>query len=713
MTFIGRGAPVRGHHIIRLAALTLCLLAPAAGPEAQRLNKLGADLLYRGDYDRALESFERSRLLHHQEGEFRFEAERWVNIGAIHFYRGRYLEAWTVYDRAAGLASAHSAEPWSAGVLQLVEVNRAALLQKLGRDQDALDLYTRLRRAGALPDDAERAQMLSNLGALYRRLGDPYKALESEQSALDIFRRRRDVDGQLGAMKNMAIARAMDFGDLKAAARLFSEVLSMAQAASNRREVMQARLYLGETLFRAGDRAGAAREWTQALLLSQALQAPEEQWKALYGLGRARLSYALFRQAAEVIESSRAGLGLSPLRGGFLAGKRDVYDALIEGAPGVDSRLDWLERSRGHSGVRLDRLRALLPRDAALLVYWLGRSKAAVLCITPAGASWVELPKGVWLPDLPLPPRLIVVPDGSLAAAAFDALTLPDGRNVVERHQTWQLPSTAYLRAPTQSRPRRWPWQRQLLGVGDPQVRTVLPGDENWTRLPRAAAELETVARLLPGRADLFKGSQAGKDRLQSASAYPVLHLATHAAADYENPARSRILFAGPEYLFLRDVAGLDLHGVELVTLSACQTEAGAPARGDAPLSLGRAFLQAGAGSVVGTLWAVRDQAAATMMHRFYRELSGGAAPAAALRTAKLAMLRSGAPRQDWAAFVLSGDGGAPLTPYFSWSFLLCCAAAAAATLAIAADRLRRRRSRAAARSLPRSPATPRTPSPE
>ncbi|MBI5086638.1 MAG: CHAT domain-containing protein [Acidobacteria bacterium] len=693
--------------------MTLSLAALASDSEALRLNKLGADLLYRGDYDRALETFERSRLLHHQLGEFRFEAERWVNIGAIHFYRGRYLEAWTVYESASTLAFAHAAEPWSASVLELVEVNRAALLQKLGRDQDALDLYARLRRSGALPDQTERAQMLSNLGALYRRLGDPYKALESEQAALDIFRRLGNLDGRLGAMKNMAIARAIDFGDLRAAARLFTEVLSIAGAASNRREVMQARLYLGETLFRAGDRAGADREWTQALLLAQALQAPEEQWKALYGLGRARRSYDHFRQAAQVIESSRAGFGLSPLGGGFLAGKRDVYDALIDGAPDAGARLDWLERSRGHGGVTSDRLRALLPPDAALLVYWLGPARSAVLCITRAGTNWIELPKGVWLPDLPLPPKLIVVPDGSLAEVAFDALPLPGAHHLVERHLTWQLPSAAYLRAPDLPKPRRWPWQMQLLGVGDPQVRALLRGDENWTRLPRAAAELEAAARLLPGRSDLFTGSQAGKDRLQAAPAYPLLHLATHAAADYDNPARSRILFAGPQYLFLRDVAALNLHGVELVTLSACQTEAGGPARGDAPLSLGRAFLQAGAGAVVGTLWAVRDQAAATLMRHFYRELSGGETPAAALRTAKLAMIRQGAPSKDWAAFVLSGAGGEPLTPYYSWSFLLATASAFLAAIAISAGIRRRLLTRAGSPSLRPSQAPPRRPSPE
>lgn len=193
------------------------------------------------------------------------------------------------------------------------------------------------------------------------------------------------------------------------------------------------------------------------------------------------------------------------------------------------------------------------------------------------------------------------------------------------------------------------------------------------------------VAKQLNGQADLRVRSEARKQALNEAHEFRVIHLATHAAADFENPARSRILFSGPEYLYLRDVAKLDMRGVELVTLSACETEAGAAARGDSPMSLARAFLEAGAGSVVGSLWAVRDEAAADFMQRFYRSLSNGTPRGEALRAAKIEMMQKGAPVEDWAAFVLSGDGLSPLTPYWSWSELLAGAAAllAAAGLAL------------------------------
>jgi len=646
------------------------------------LNREGAALLYKGEYEKALDSFERSRLLHHQRGERQLEAERWVNIGAIHFYQGRYLQAWATYTQASALVQ--DKDTWAADVRQLIDMNRAALLQKLGRDQDALELYNRVRQRTQGISVAERAQMLSNLGALYRRLGDPYKAIDSEREALGAFQQEKDRDGELGAAKNIAIAQALDFQDYAAARAGFTQVLALALRAGNRREALQARLYLGETHFRDGRREQAEAEWAIALAQARELKAPEEEWKALYGLGRAREDRRLLEDAAGVIETSRAKLGRSALRSGFLADKRDVYDALIERAQGDDEWVRWLERSRGRGLVRLAELRQRLPEDTALLVFWAGRSAGRLRWFTReqtggAPVRWDRRgqPDPAWLASAPAARRWIIVPDGILASVAFDALPASSGERVIERHETWLLPSVAALHSPAAPRAGwRWPWEPQMLGIGDPEAGALLPGDERWTRLPRAGQELAAAAQHLDGRSQLLERGAARKQALQSAHGYPLLHLATHASADYENPARSRILFAGPEYLYLREVAELDLRGVDLVTLSACETAAGALARGDAPMSLSRAFLDAGAAATVGSLWVVRDEAALIFTQLFYRALGGGAGKAAALRTAKLAMLRRGLPENDWAAFVLTGNGAEPIEPFVSWTQLLTAAAA-------------------------------------
>ena len=82
------------------------------------------------------------------------------------------------------------------------------------------------------------------------------------------------------------------------------------------------------------------------------------------------------------------------------------------------------------------------------------------------------------------------------------------------------------------------------------------------------------------------------------------------------------------------EVAELDLSGVALVALSACETGLGQSAGGEGLLGLQRAFQEAGVGSVVASLWSVDDAATRALMERFYENLWQR-------RMGKLAALRS------------------------------------------------------------------------
>jgi CHAT domain-containing protein len=126
------------------------------------------------------------------------------------------------------------------------------------------------------------------------------------------------------------------------------------------------------------------------------------------------------------------------------------------------------------------------------------------------------------------------------------------------------------------------------------------------------------------------------------------------------------------------EVEALDLGGVELAMLSACETGLGEQAGGEGLLGLQRAFQVAGARTVVAGLWQVDDRATRDLMMRFYENLWKKKLPRLeALRQAQLWMLKEGAsrgmidvkvprdrlPEEDarlppyyWAAFTLSGD---------------------------------------------------------
>ena len=123
------------------------------------------------------------------------------------------------------------------------------------------------------------------------------------------------------------------------------------------------------------------------------------------------------------------------------------------------------------------------------------------------------------------------------------------------------------------------------------------------------------------------------------------------------------------------EVSEMDLSGLELAVLSACETGLGQEASGEGLLGLQRTFQVAGTRSVVASLWKVPDRATQALMAEFYRvawDRKTVVSRVEALRQAQLAMLREGDKRgmlrrdkQDkservppyyWAAFVLSGD---------------------------------------------------------
>jgi CHAT domain-containing protein len=115
----------------------------------------------------------------------------------------------------------------------------------------------------------------------------------------------------------------------------------------------------------------------------------------------------------------------------------------------------------------------------------------------------------------------------------------------------------------------------------------------------------------------------------------------------------------GDGVLTALEVAELDLRGVELAVLSACETGLGKEAGGEGALGLQRAFQMAGARATVAGLWKVHSLATEQLMKDFYRNLwDKKMTKLEALRQAQLTMLGQDPWRAPyyWAPFVLSGD---------------------------------------------------------
>ncbi|MFM9947886.1 MAG: CHAT domain-containing protein [Saprospiraceae bacterium] len=151
-----------------------------------------------------------------------------------------------------------------------------------------------------------------------------------------------------------------------------------------------------------------------------------------------------------------------------------------------------------------------------------------------------------------------------------------------------------------------------------------------------------------------------------NANRHSILHLATHSFVNYANPALSGIAFAQPNIskpstddgiLYAGEIAGLDLKGVDLVTLSSCESGSGPASGNEGALSLTHSFLSAGAPNVLSSLWKVYDTYTAQLMRLFYEQALDNKSYATALRNAKLKMIKdnkSADPRK-WSGFVLFG----------------------------------------------------------
>jgi tetratricopeptide (TPR) repeat protein len=187
------------------------------------------------------------------------------NLGSAYYFPGSYSEALKHYDDAMNVVDENPLAKWSDYWRQITNVNRATLFQRLGRYEKALQIYRQVEQSSKTLTANDRAHLSANLGTLYRRLGDPYKALDTYRIAQQLYSGQHDADGEIAVLKNLGIVYALDMEDLARAQTIFKTGLVLAQKTHNRREEMQAHLYLGETFFRAHSLPATRAEFDRSL----------------------------------------------------------------------------------------------------------------------------------------------------------------------------------------------------------------------------------------------------------------------------------------------------------------------------------------------------------------------------------------------------------------------------------------------------------------
>jgi CHAT domain-containing protein/Tfp pilus assembly protein PilF len=152
---------------------------------------------------------------------------------------------------------------------------------------------------------------------------------------------------------------------------------------------------------------------------------------------------------------------------------------------------------------------------------------------------------------------------------------------------------------------------------------------------------------------------------LKNIDRFPIIHLATHAMTDLDNPSASFIAFyptAGirsEDFLFLDEVYSLNMDSCRMIVISACETGRGELVHNEGVMSFARAFLYAGCPSTINTLWKADDHSTSEIIKLFYKYMEEGDSKTLALQRAKLEFIRNNPLLRNpvyWSHIVLTGD---------------------------------------------------------
>jgi hypothetical protein len=447
---------------------------------------------------------------------------------------------------------------------------------------------------------AQAARLFEQGAELMRPYGPSFVLANRLAGLLDVRRRLHDAAGA------QAVA-----GELQ---RLLEQLEPRARLVAERALALH---------LDAVDPAAALRHWQRATALAERLRAtfPQGHDASQVNRGFARLPMQCAQrlrragreaEAWQVLQQGRARRLLEARAPGQpLPGLAEVQAALQPGEALIDIALE----DDGLAAYRVGRDRfdtlfqplaveSLSAPDSSDLRQ---REQAQLqLARTDPGLSaWAARVAAGW----PARCRLLLVPDGPLHNLPLHEVHL-GARAWHESQSIGLLPCAAWL----------------LRAAPVAATRCLVAGN-SAADLPGAEAECQAVARMLGVRA--LTGADCTREALEAAlhgGALDIVHLAVHGRGDPLRGGRASLLLAddqgGVAWLPFDELLRQPWR-VNLVVLSGCSTGVAAPLLGHELVSLARAALEAGAASVLASLWPVADRAAADLMVHFHTAVAG------------------------------------------------------------------------------------------
>ncbi|XP_044167750.1 tetratricopeptide repeat protein 28-like, partial [Acropora millepora] len=647
--------------------------------EGSAYGNLGNAYQSLGDSQKASEYHEKHLKIAKEIGDRAGEGRAYGNLGkaykslgdyqkAIEYHEKRLKNAKQIGDRA-GKGSAYG--------------NLGSAYQSLGDSQKAIEYYKKhLKIAKQIGDQAGEGQGYGSLGSAYQALGDYQKTIEYHEKHLKIAKEIGDRAGEGSAYGNLGNAY-QSLGDSQKASEYHEKQLKIAKE--------------------IGDRAGEGSGYENLGNAYSSLGDSQKLYETTYiGLWKSLLRNEKLDEALLAAERGRAQtltdslLIQYKLPASLLAATIDFKEKVSRfftelSSPTLFLAVDgltiniWLV-SRGEKvifrkgrleGDRTEKypVRALLQsclqqigadvrvRCEDRTFHELTRDFLSSREMCKDGKKSFQSSNNPFKPFYdtiigpiaeflgPQDDELVIVPDGALSYTPWAA--------VIESIRVHTVPSlTTYkliLRVPEDYHKKTG-----ALLVGNPCLKEL---EEPLDDLPCAQEEVEMIASIL--NITPLIGNQATKaEVIKRMSSVGLIHIAAHGNELTGEIALSpspgwTSRFPQEEHFILKmsDVQAANLRA-RLVVLSCCHSGGGRILKGEGVVGIARAFLAAGARSVLVALWAIDDEATMVFMKSFYQYLKKGKTASAAVHQSIKSLRESEefSEMKYWAPFQLIGD---------------------------------------------------------
>ena len=627
-----------------------------------------------GQRKEAMNSFQKAIKFSQTAGDRKMESNAYRGLGDVSVCLGNYFEGEEYFQRALKIAKESGDKNQEASSYS----DLGLCYMSCGRFKDSLDNFNSgIPIMEEMGIDGDLAGTLINAGSAYQALGNLKKAKELREKALKITRKIGDKGREQEALHFLGICHN-ELGELKKAKNCFSE--SIACAEKNRELLRDEHKLSRDNLTFISYDSLCSLHISQGHFYQALCTAERGRARALgdllskkYGIQR-KNSHEFYSNSVRELSIRNQSTIL------FIAkpfGGRELYSWVLEDAEiqfkslqfkMAENPIDLLTNlQRGQS----------LPEceDRSLSAYY-GLKPSSEKIKDKRGQRLMEEEeeeegeekedsgfhrwyKNIFTPvaDLLHRQEIIIIPEGDLFMVPFCALCDNNDKFLSETFRIRLVPSLTALRM-IQDSPEDYHSATGALIVGNPSV----PPQTKLPSLPGARREALEIAELLGVSATV--GDEATKKqvlrRIQDVS---LIHIAAHGDAERgeialaSNCPSRRTLRKEDFMLTMEDVAKVGTRA-KLVVLSCCHSGKGQIMKSEGVVGISRAFLAAGARSVLVTLWAVDDRATKEFMIRFYGHLKCDKLSASEALHQTIKWMRDSKRYRvkDWAPFVLIGD---------------------------------------------------------